>query len=46
MKQFAFVNDAVKREYKDFPKETQQQYRKNEKTKTTKRLQLNPLFGF
>ena len=26
MKQFAFVNDAAEREYKDFPKEIQQQF--------------------
>jgi len=25
MKKFAFVNDAAEREYKDFPKEIQQQ---------------------
>ena len=26
MKKFAFVNDAAEREYKDFPKEIQQQF--------------------
>ena len=29
MKQFAFVNDAAEREYKDFPKEIQQQFGTN-----------------